>query len=128
MSRVTSSGSFRSPAVEASLLSPLDSWLLVPLWLAEFPEADRAKASEAVRLYEDAVKLLDRLVEMKAEYCKAVYGFFPANSDGDNIRIGDVLLPVLRQQAKKEEGVYKSLADYVMPISGGRTDYVGFSW
>ena len=42
------------------------------------------------QLYKDAVKLLDRLVEMKAEYCKAVYGFFPANGDGDNIRVGAV--------------------------------------
>lgn len=94
-------------------------------WLADFPEADRAKASEAMQLYNDAVKLLDRLVGMKAEYCKALYGFFPANSDGDDIRIGGITLPVLRQQAKKEEGVYKSLADYVMPLSEGRTDYVG---
>lgn len=72
-------------------------------WLAEFSEADRTKASEAMQLYKDAVKLLDRLVEMKAEYCKAVYGFFPANGDGDNIRVGEVLLPVLRQQAKKRK-------------------------
>ena len=94
-------------------------------WLAGFPEADRAKASEALQLYKDAAKLLDRLVGMKVEYCKAIYGFFPANSDGDNIRIGERMLPVLRQQAKKEEGIYKSLADYVMPLSEGRTDYVG---
>lgn len=94
-------------------------------WLADFPEADRAKASEAMQLYKDAVKLLDRLAEMKVEYCKALYGFFPANSDGDNIRMGGITLPLLRQQAKKEEGVYKSLADYVMPLSEGRTDYVG---
>lgn len=94
-------------------------------WLTDFPEADRAKASEAMQLYKDAVKLLDRLAEMKVEYCKALYGFFPANSDGDNIRMGGITLPLLRQQAKKEEGVYKSLADYVMPLSEGRTDYVG---
>ena len=39
--------------------------------------------------------------------------------------MGDIVIPVLRQQAKKDEGVYKSLADYVMPASEGRTDYVG---
>lgn len=94
-------------------------------WLAGFPEADRSKAAEAMQLYKDAVKLLDRLVEMKAEYCKAVYGFFPANSEGDNIRMGQVSIPLLRQQAKKEEDVYKSLSDYVLPASEGRTDYVG---
>ncbi len=94
-------------------------------WLADFPEEDRAKAAEAMQLYKDAVKLLDRLVEMKAEYCKAIYGFFPANSDGDTIRMGEIAIPVLRQQSKKEEGVYKSLADYIMPVSEGRTDYAG---
>lgn len=94
-------------------------------WLADFPEADRAKASEAMQLYKDAVRLLDRLVEMKAEYCKAIYGFFPANSSDDTIQMGDIAVPLLRQQARKEEEVYKSLADYVMPASEGRTDYVG---
>ena len=94
-------------------------------WLADFSEDERPKAAEAMQLYKDAVKLLDQLVEMKAEYCKAIYGFFPANSDGDNIKMGDIVLPVLRQQSKKEEGIYKSLADYVIPASEGRTDYVG---
>ncbi|RHJ95388.1 methionine synthase [Parabacteroides bouchesdurhonensis] len=94
-------------------------------WLASFPEEDRAKAGEAMKLYKDAVKLLNRLVEIKAEYCRAVYGFFPANSDGDNLIVGDVTIPMLRQQVKKEEHVYKSLADYVIPKSEGRTDYVG---
>lgn len=94
-------------------------------WLAGFAEADRAKAAEAMQLYKDAAKLLDRLVAMKAEYCKALYGFFPANSDGDDLLIGDQTFPLLRQQVKREDGIYKSLADYVMPLSEGRTDYVG---
>lgn len=95
------------------------------MWLADFPEEDRAKAAEAMQLHKDAMRLLDRLVRMKAEYCKAIYGFFPANSDGDTIRLGDIAIPVLRQQSKKDEGVYKSLADYIMPVSEGRTDYAG---
>ena len=94
-------------------------------WLAGFPEKDRAKAAEAMQLYRDAVKLLDQLIEMKAEYCKAAYGFFPANGDGDDLLINGITLPTLRQQVRKEDGVYKSLADYVMPVSEGRTDYVG---
>lgn len=94
-------------------------------WLAGFPEEDRAKATEAMQLYKDAVRLLDYLVELKAEYCKAVYGIFPANSQGDSIRIGETNFPLLRQQAKKEDDIYKSLSDYVMPLSEGRTDYVG---
>ena len=94
-------------------------------WLSSIPEADRNKASEAMQLYKDAVRMLDHLVDIKSEYCKAVYGFFPANSDGDTIRLGDITIPTLRQQAKREDHEYKSLADYVMPITEGRTDYVG---
>ncbi len=107
-------------------------------WLAGIPEADRSKAAEAMQLYKDAVKLLDRLIEMKAEYCKAVYGLFPANSRGDDLLIRrietnadagfaaeEILIPTLRQQVRKEEGVYKSLADYILPVSQGRTDYIG---
>lgn len=104
-------------------------------WLAGIPEADRSKAAEAMQLYKDAVKLLDRLVEMKAEYCKAVYGLFPANSRGDDLVIRrvagidatdeEIVIPTLRQQVQKEEGVYKSLADYILPASEGRTDYIG---
>jgi len=94
-------------------------------WLANIPEADRSKAAEAMQLHKDAVKLLDKLAEMKVEYCKAIYGFFSANSEGDTIRIGDVTFPVLRQQAKKAENIYKSLADYIRPASGGKTDYIG---
>ncbi|MCX4383749.1 MAG: cobalamin-dependent protein, partial [Parabacteroides distasonis] len=88
-------------------------------------EKDRAKAAEAMQLHKDAVRLLDRLVNMKVEYCKAIYGFFPANSEGDMIRMGNTVLPLLRQQAKKEESIYKCLSDYVLPVSEGRTDYVG---
>lgn len=95
------------------------------VWLAGFPEKDRAKAAEAMQLHKDAVRLLDRLVASKVEYCKAIYGFFPANSEGDTIRMGNAVLPLLRQQTKREENCYKCLSDYVMPVSEGRTDYVG---
>lgn len=130
-------------------------------WLAGIPEADRSKAAEAMQLYKDAVKLLDRLVEMKAEYCKAVYGLFPANSRGDDLVIRrvagagstagslaagervaeqtalsgispaqtdadvEIVISTLRQQVQKEEGIYKSLADYLKPASEGGTDYIG---
>lgn len=94
-------------------------------WLASFPEEERAKASEAMQLYKDATRLLDRLVEMKAKYCKAIYGIFPAVSEGDTIRINGIDFPMLRQQAEREDGCYKSLADYVMPSTQGKTDYAG---
>lgn len=95
-------------------------------WLTSFPEEDRAKASEAMQLYKDANRLLDNLIEMKAEYCKAAYCFYPANSDGDDIIFENGFrIPMLRQQKKNKENIYKSLADYIMPASTGQTDYIG---
>ncbi|MDH6357182.1 methionine synthase [Parabacteroides sp. PF5-9] len=94
-------------------------------WLADMPEVDRMKATEAMQLFKDATRMIDHLIELKAEYCKAIYGLFPANSKGDTLYIGETEIPFLRQQVRKEEEVYKSLADYVMPFSEGRTDYVG---
>lgn len=95
------------------------------MWLAGFPEKERARAAEAMQLYKDATRLLDRLVAEKMACCKAIYGFFPAHSEGDTIHIGDYLLPTLRQQVKRPETVYKSLADFVMPAEEHRTDYLG---
>lgn len=94
-------------------------------WLANFPEAERPKAAEVMQLYKDAVRLLDRLKESDAEFCKAIYGIFPAYSEGDNLHVADVEIPLLRQQVKRAEGVYKSLADFVMPRTAGETDFVG---
>ncbi|MDD4515097.1 methionine synthase [Massilibacteroides sp.] len=95
-------------------------------WLNKFEGEEREKAKEGMKLFADVKNLLDRLVLMKADYCRAVYGFFPASSDNDIIRLEDMEIPVLRQQAKKKDRVdYKSLADYVMPASEGREDYVG---
>ena len=94
-------------------------------WLANFPEEERAKATEAMQLYKDAVRMLNYLIEIKAEYIKAVYGFFPAFSEGDDLHIGNEVFPTLRQQTVREDGVYKSLADYIMPSSFGKPDYAG---
>ena len=94
------------------------------MWLAGFPEKDRAKAAEAMQLFKDAQRLLLQLVKEKVEYCKAVYGFFPAVRKGDDIWIQDIRIPTLRQQVKRESG-YKSLADYIMPESAGKVDYIG---
>lgn len=95
-------------------------------WLNKFEGAEREKAQEGMKLFTDAKKLLDRLAAMKVDYCRAIYGFFPASSENDIIRLGNMEIPVLRQQAKKKDRTeYKSLADYVMPASEGRTDYIG---
>jgi len=86
---------------------------------------ENQKATEVRHLYQDATQLLHLLIEKKIDCCKAIYGIFPANSEGDNIRINNLLFPMLRQQEQRENNVYKSLADYILPLSTRRIDYVG---
>lgn len=94
-------------------------------WLAQFSDEERPKAEEAIKLYHDAQLLLHQLVADKVDICKVIYGFFPAVSKGDDIYIGNEIIPTLRQQSFHKEGVTCSLADYIMPASEGRTDYIG---
>ena len=51
---------------------------------------------------------------------------FDANSDGDDILIGDVRMPMLRQQHPTREGEPNlSLADFIRPLSSGVKDHIG---
>ena len=79
----------------------------------------------ALSIFNDAQALLQKLTNDSNCYCHARYGFFEAVSDGDDIIIGRMRIPTLRQQLYKERNVYQSLSDYIMPVSEGRTDYLG---
>lgn len=97
-------------------------------WLNSFPEAEREKAQEAAKLYKDANAILDHLVHIKADFISTVFGIYEAYSDNECIYIDGKCFPMLRQQKKTDKDVYLSLADYVMPKSKGRKDYVcGFT-
>ncbi len=95
---------------------------------------DPTIGKEARKLFDDARHLLDRIVAGKLLTARGVYGFFPANSEGDDIVIYTdetrsrerVRLPMLRQQWEREgQTSFRSLADYVAPVSSGRADYLG---
>ena len=95
---------------------------------------DPKQGEEARKLYEDAQELLDDIVRQKSLSARAVIGFFPANSVGDDIEIykdesrKDVLtvFHTLRQQAVKYDNrPYYALADFIAPKSTGRKDYLG---
>jgi 5-methyltetrahydrofolate--homocysteine methyltransferase len=84
--------------------------------------------------FEAAQKLLREIIDRKLLQARAVYGFFPAGSDGDDIilyaddsRARERLrLPMLRQQWEREgQTSFRSLADYVAPLSSGVPDYIG---
>ncbi len=88
----------------------------------------------ATELFADAKALLDRVVAEKLFRARGVSGFFPANSDGDDIilytddsRTAERgRIHALRQQWEREgQKDFRSLADYVAPVASGRADYIG---
>jgi 5-methyltetrahydrofolate--homocysteine methyltransferase len=89
---------------------------------------------EARDLFARAQEMLKNLVAKKALTANAVYGFFPANSDGDDIVVYTddsrtaerCRFPMLRQQWEREgQTSFRSLADYIAPVSTGLKDYLG---
>jgi 5-methyltetrahydrofolate--homocysteine methyltransferase len=95
---------------------------------------DPTVGDEAKRLFADATRMLDEIVRDRSLTAKGVYGFFPANSDGDDIvlytddsrtkEFGRV--HTLRQQwERKGQETFHALADFVAPVESGRKDYVG---
>lgn len=93
-------------------------------WLAGFPSADIPKATEAIRLYQEARRML-RLLDESCQV-KAIYRLMDANSDGDDLLLDGKRFPLLRQQTRQHDGApYLCLSDYVRPLSQGITDTVG---
>src|SRR5262249_33101768 len=96
--------------------------------------SDPTVGEEANKLFADARSLLKRIVAERLLQAHAIYGFVPANSDGDDIivytderRQGErTRLHMLRQQWEREgQTSFRSLADYIAPRSTGRADYLG---
>jgi 5-methyltetrahydrofolate--homocysteine methyltransferase len=92
----------------------------------------------AAELYADAMTLLEQIAGDDRVTPRAVYGFFPANSLGDDIVVydpgaegtssttGSAVFSMLRQQADKgANSVNHCLADYVAPVTLGARDYLG---
>jgi 5-methyltetrahydrofolate--homocysteine methyltransferase len=93
-----------------------------------------ARGAEARRLFDDAQRLLGRIVREKLLTARAVFGFFPASAVGDDIELYTdesragllATLHTLRQQNEKPEGQpNQALADFVAPRESGIADYVG---
>lgn len=92
---------------------------------------DEIIGEQATELYNDAQKVLKKIVEEKLFTAKAVFGIFPANStDKDEVKLQhqqtEFTFQTLRQQHKKAEGKsYLALSDFIAPQSSGKQDYVG---
>ena len=95
-----------------------------------------AYGEQARALHADGTALLQHIVDDGRLTVRAVYGFWPAVSDGDDIVVFEpdaagggaerLRLPMLRQQEPQPEGrAHRSLADFVAPRDSGRLDHVG---
>ncbi|MCB9599881.1 MAG: methionine synthase [Sandaracinus sp.] len=96
--------------------------------ILEHPEIGQA----ARELYAEGTALLDRIEKESLLTPQGVFGFWPANREGDDVVLFEdesrtkelARFPMLRQQAVKPgEQPYYSLADFVAPK--GHADYVG---
>lgn len=92
------------------------------------------KGVEAKKLFDDAQKLLQQVVDKKLFTANGVVGLFPANAVGDDIEVyadessKEVITTFrnLRNQTIKEPGKPNlCLADFIAPKESGKIDYVG---
>ncbi len=96
---------------------------------------DDEKYGETARsLYDDAHAMIQKIIDEKWLSPKAVVGFWPANTDGDDVILYQddsrdkerETLYMLRQQVEKRAGrANDCLADVVAPVGTGLADYVG---
>ncbi len=95
---------------------------------------DPTVGKEARRLFDDAQRLLHTIIKDKQLTASGVYGFFPANTVGEDVVIYTdesrtkerARFPMLRQQWEREgQTSFRSLADYIAPRESGVADYLG---
>lgn len=94
------------------------------MWLAAFPQEERAKAAEAMQLFKEANRVLNRLDEEITVQC--IYRQCSANAEGDNLLIEDTVFPLLRQQTPHpDRSPFLCLSDFIRPLSSGVADTIG---
>jgi 5-methyltetrahydrofolate--homocysteine methyltransferase len=85
-----------------------------------------AGAEEAQKLHAEALALIERIIAEKRFTARGIYGFFPANAEGDDVIVWTdesqsaerCRLHTLRQQLDKTSGKPNvALADYVKPVA-----------
>ncbi|MCK6528838.1 methionine synthase [Myxococcota bacterium] len=94
---------------------------------------DPEKGEKARELYHDAGAMLEHLARDGALRARAVYGFFPAASEGDDVVVyrdaardaERCRFPMLRQQERRGDGPQRCLADWIAPREGGVPDWIG---
>jgi 5-methyltetrahydrofolate--homocysteine methyltransferase len=102
-----------------------------------FPQIleDEVVGTEATRLYEDAQKMLNEIINNKWLKARAVIGFFPANmvneedielyTDDNRTEVKTVLHHLRQQMPKLKEYPNLCLADFISPKDTEIADYIG---
>ena len=108
------------------------AWELRGVWDREkmvLKTKNEGGAAEAKKLHAEALVYLEKLVAENRLRARGIYGFFPANSDGDDIAVFNedgterTKFHTLRQQLKKTSGKPNvALADW---ISVDKKDFIG---
>ena len=126
---------------DLATLAPYIDWTpFFQTWelAGRFPQIldDNKVGTEARKLYADAQTILKRMVDEKWLTAKAVVGFWPANSIGDDIELYTdetrtsklATLHTLRQQIARDpsrDRAHTALADFIAPKESGVADFIG---
>ena len=95
---------------------------------------DKLVGEQAKLLYNDAQKMIRKIIEENWLTAKARFGIFPVNSFGDDIEVYNnkerekviARWITLRQQLKKHKDIPNlALADYIAPRKSKKIDYAG---
>ena len=100
----------------------------------KYPEilTNEKVGEQASQLYEDAQKMIAKIIAKQLLKPKAVFGLFEANTiNEDDISVQKngkeiTVFRTLRQQLQKKQGISNiALADFIAPKNSGLTDYMG---
>lgn len=129
----------RPVEISVAELAPYIDW--TPFFIAwELPGTypkiftDPRFGPQAEALWRDAQTMLEQMIAEEWLHPRGVYGFWPANSVGDDILVyadetrSEVVgrFYTLRQQWRRQgQEVFFALADFIAPLESGRLDYLG---
>ena len=109
------------------------TWMLYGRYPAIFKDAK--VGDEAKKLFDDAQKMLDKIIKGKELQANGVVAFYPAQATesddvvvyaDDQMKTRLTTLHFLRQQNKKAANLPNfCLSDFIAPQSSGKTDYIG---
>lgn len=101
----------------------------------KFPDIlkDAKYGKEASKLYDDALKMLEKIISEKWLTANGVFGIFPSNASKDDLLVyrdetrSEIIsrFTNLRNQTKKEKLPNLCLSDFVAPLDSGIPDYLG---